>query len=130
MVEEDKRKWGWHVEDEEHATGGFDSREEAITEALNSEGPGVAIIVGRCEPIQPEHFVRVDADLTLEEIEEGFGDEFGGMFGDPIFSMPDPVKAEAALGDALAAWAREHVDCTHWLLENGERVVLEEGGEL
>ena len=128
----DELKWGWMYIDAEAAHGEFDTREEAIKDAMNDKDEnGVVtddsfeLVVGRCVYPDPTNYLDDDLDDLLERMDQRACDGDFGFWEDEIFTVADPKAAQEDLTKALAEWAKKHIrkpDC--WTLESTEKVII------
>lgn len=109
-----KEQWCWCERDSEWATGPFDSKEDALEAASNEIGePDREVLIGRCQPFQPELYVHALADMSdVAERIESMATDNGWLVEDDLFD--DKPGAEEALRLQLVAWAREYLTSTVW----------------
>ena len=122
----DERKWGWS--EYECARGLFDSKEEAIKDALEQLNPGqpTGIEVGRCKWANPVDYLRIDVDDLLEELDQNAADNEFGFAEEEIFDIEEKDKEEAqkALVEVMSVWATKYVHTRMWILEDTEEVII------
>lgn len=120
----EKTQWAWS-ENDYYAQGPFDTREEAIRDATNDADERV-VSVGQVVWIRPEDHVWDDLDSLLEHMEEHAFDETAlDIDGECYFEVDDLTAAQDDLTEVLKAWARRHLSCGYWMLQDSpERVTL------
>lgn len=122
----DERKWGWAYHEEAH--GLFDSKEEAVQDALYELGPDteIEVDIGRCKLADPTDYLKTDVDDLLEELDQQAGDNDFSFAEDEIFEIEDKDKEEAQkeLKEVMSAWAKKYVHTKMWILEDTEEVII------
>ena len=112
----------------ETSHGMYASREEAI-EAGRADYGNEAFTIALCCAPDIDACVRLTVDVgsILEQMDEVASR--GTFFDDACFEVGDRKEAEAALQDALAAWAEKHVSSNfQWITTGeGEELIEPEG---
>ena len=123
-------KWCWREhQDAEGAVGPFDTRADAIADAvadLKLEA-GDTVLIGWCDYPQAAKFVDADLDWILEQMDERAVDDGFWDGGDGVFDPIDRDMAEKALELAMAKWAQEHIKAIAFTTKAERLVVI--GGD-
>jgi hypothetical protein len=119
--------WCWaESEDSEQWSHAGSSREDAIEYAYEQAEeleltPGYYGYIAKSQPVDVEKAARltVDVDRLLEQMDES--DDMNMAFDEAVFELQAPgAEAEAALQDALAAWAAKYVTANGKFLVSGK----------
>jgi hypothetical protein len=122
--------WGWERFNEDICHGTFESREEAIADALEHLHPGetCSIMVGHTKELEAADYVTVDSDEILEQAAQETCDEFN-YDGDRLFDFVSTEiipKAVKELHAFMREWANKYLYNVDgfFILENAETVEL------
>jgi len=115
---EKKEEWAWRVDGS--ASGPFDSRQEAIDDALTSANL-TPIKLGRVHHVFPEDYVdKYLADSIVEAMDNNLPEH---VFDEEVFVTNDLCRE--TLLDLVRAWAREHVETNaDWYMIDEETIEL------
>jgi hypothetical protein len=120
-------EWCWSHLDSDYARGPFDSRAEAIEDAIGcAEAPTVS--VGRVEWFDPARYVDTDLGSMLARMEERANDYDGWLTDDDPIAVrvrPDTgTDAAEQLALALQSWASEWLTGVAWHMADGPELLV------
>ena len=122
--------WGWEEHNDSICHGTFESREEAIEDALEHLHPGEkrTITVGHIKELEAADYVTVDADEMLDQAAQECWDEFNYDGDRPFDFVSTEIIPEAVqeLHKFMREWAGKYlynVDA-FYILEDTETVEL------
>lgn len=136
----DARKWSWIEEGSDKASGPFETKGHALSDAIDAlcndhSGEHVEILVGRCEKIDPVKLARNGADYDrdfLNDLEENVASELP-WYDDEVLVVPVAEKkaAQTMWENLVALWVRTFVICDVWDLvdEKKETIYIPEDEE-
>lgn len=107
-------KWGWMVDGDEMASGPFETREDAITDAQEQCHPDDTseVLVGKILFAKADEY-SLSLEEFMEHLEERAYDNFS-FIEDVIFTLSK--RSEEAYTQAINAFLKEHVSSSYWCL--------------
>lgn len=118
MMNFNERRLTWCWFNDEVFRFPFDSREDAITDADESNDPGYVVEVDTCSLLDGKAYLPT-ADSLLDTMEELLSGNY--MTDDRLFDFStEPEEAESALNKALSEWYDKHVSMSGYYVADGE----------